>query len=443
MVWTKPQAAAPAAAAPATAAAPAPAQHPVPPPAPLPAAPAAVVPAPAPVPPLPGAAAIQAAQGTPAATTLPPPAVAAPAPPAPAAAAPAAPAPSRRRGRPTVASTEATPPAAPAPVATHPGQQTLPVAQPGTPVTPAAVITPAATGLALPIPAGSYLAQLMANMSQPSESAAALGRWQDTMQAGGGEPNLFPMLTMTDSGLFDRDTMNVEGTDVDLPVGRDAWFGIFLGYRMTVLAWPKQAVRGGPKTQPLWKAVVGSDAPDAMDMVAAAVKEYQYTNKDRRSALFDGLCHPKAAVEILWYEGRIDNGRYLGDLICTRTTPTMEGCRVTIDNLMAALPRVRGQDGRDYPTLAPFVARVQPSDKIPMKSKTQDWEEYAISMSPMTTADSAETQQGFAGAKAAFDHWLQNGGYSAEIDAKIKKWNETTITQEQGDVLYNVSQARR
>jgi hypothetical protein len=215
------------------------------------------------------------------------------------------------------------------------------------------------------------------------------------------------------------------------------------GYRMTVLAWPRQAVRGGPKTQPLWKAVVGSDAPDAMDMVAAAVKEYQYTNKDRRSALFDGLCHPKAAVEILWYEGRIDNGRYIGDLICTRTTPTMEGCRVTIDNLMAALPRVRGQDGRDYPTLAPFVARVQPSDKIPMKSKTQDWEEYAISMSPMTTADSAETQQGFAGAKAAFDHWLQNGGYNADVDAKIKKWNDTTITQEQGDVLYAVSQARR
>jgi hypothetical protein len=319
------------------------------------------------------------------------------------------------------------------------------MAVPGQVVTPAAVnvVAAAPAAAAVGIAAGSFLAQFMANLTQPSASAQALSRWQDAMTSGGGEPNLFPQLTLTDRGLFDRDQMNVEGTDVDLPVGRDAWFAVFLGYRMSVLAWPKAGERNGPKQQPLWKAVVGSDNVDAMDMVAAAVKEYTYTKKDRKAALYDTLAHPKAAVELMWYEGRLDNGRYVGDIITTRTTPTLHSVTVTIDNLMLALPRVKGADGNDYPTLAPFVARVQPSDKLELQSKAEKWEEYAISISPLTTSDTQETVAAFAAAKAAFDHWLQNGGYTADVDAKIKQWNQTTLTQEQGDVLYQVSQVRR
>jgi hypothetical protein len=180
-----------------------------------------------------------------------------------------------------------------------------------------------------------------------------------------------------------------------------------------------------------------------MDMVCAAVKEYQYTGgKERKAALYDSLCHPKAAVDTLWYEGRVQDGRYVGDVIVARSTPTMHSVNGTIANIIAALPRVRGADGLDYPTLAPFVARVQPSEKQEVRSKAQVWDEFTILIQPMTTADTAETQQGFAAAKAAFDAWLAGGGYTADVDAKIKQWNTTTLTQEQGDVLHAVSQAR-
>lgn len=421
---------APAGTAPAAPAAPA--QHPVPPPT----QPAVASPLVAPAPPATGlpslpAPAPAAALVAPAAPTTPPAGI--PVPPE---------TPKRRRG-PNKATAAAAPPAAPAAAVppAAPGvavQQTIPVPAPTPPAVAAQVVAPppaaappavvAQGGSALAMSPNSFLGAMFAQAQSSSNSA--LGRLaQKLFGNGGGEPNLIPTIVVNEVGMFDCDQMNVEGSDADLPTGRDPFCGIYLGYRLKVVCWGQAYDRNNKNNDPpLWQAVIGADNPDLYDLAGQALADYQFTGKDRRAQLF--TAHPRGALEILWWEPQ-------AKFMVVRTQQLITAMNDTMRNLIAALPRVKDASGVETPVLQPFPAAVCPADAVKQNSKGGNaWEEYPLQITQQVTGDGAVAAE-------AFQAWVNGGGYTEEVDATLKEWAKTTINQEQVNDLAGVVAAKK
>jgi hypothetical protein len=402
MVWTLTKPA--NGAAPAAPAAPA---HPVPPLGQVAAAPAA-------------ATVLPAAPAAPAPAAQP--AVAAPAAAAPAQAAtqPAA-APTRRRRTPTVAapapaSAPAQAAAAPAPAAAAPAA--APAQAPA-----AALIQAQPQAGALTLPQGSYLSTLIAGAQA---AGSALDKWLARTTAFA-EPNVFATAVLNKVGYLDKDRMNPEGSDAELPIGRDGFYGVFLGFRLLITLWP-HAYDPAEKDPPKWAAKIGQDRGDLYDLAASAFKNYSYTKKPVRES-FNPYGHPKATLELLWFDEQ-------AGVIATRTMTTITSIDETINSLTTALPKGTGPAGEAISLLQPFPALVKPSTPISTTSKSGEvWDEYFLSIQQEATGPGA-------GALAAFQNFLNAGGYTADLDDALKEWSTTTLTDEQAQTLSAIADFR-
>ncbi len=395
------------------------AAHPVPPPtapAPAAAAPPAAAPSLPPVQaapaPMPTAAPVAAAGAPPAPASRPRGRPRADGQPAGSVPPGATPAPRRSRG----AAAAAAPAPAPAPAPAQPAQQMI--------------VAPPAGGALATLDPNSYLGQLVLASASPDSSA--MGRFLAALGNGGGEPNIIPTVLMTDSGLFDVDAMNPEGSDVDLPTGKDAFNAVFLGYRFVIVAWPhmSKAAGLGTKDQPLWRAVVGSANPDAFEVASLACADYQFTQRERRPGLYDSICHPRGALELLWWEPQ-------AGFMATRTQQMSTAMKVTMENLIAALPKVKDLSGQDVPKLAPFPAVVAPGEAVANTSKGgAAWEEFPIGIWQQATGDTLAAFE-------AFKAWLVSPDNTPEVDAVLKEWNKTTLSDNELADLQAVSRAKR
>lgn len=409
MAWSLSKSPAAAQAAPAAA----PAAAPVPPPAPLPPQPVAYA-QPAAVPP-PAPAPIQQPVAPPfAASSLPP--VQQPVAPAPSAAVAAAAEaqPARRTRRPRA---EVAPAAAPAPV----------TAVPAAPTTQAVVAAPA-PGVLSTLPANSYLAKFISAGQTPG--AAAMGRLMHAFGGDGGEPNLIPTMNLVEAGnaaMFSADRMNPDGSNEDLPVGNAPFYAVFLGYRLHVVNWPRMSAQGN-KDRPIWSAIIGSDNAEAYDLAGRAISAYQYTKRELRS-IYEGIGHPRAALELLWWEPQ-------AHFLVTRTQSFVNSMSLTMQSLAAALPQRADMSGQQVPVLSPFPAMVAPGSLIPAQTKSgQDITEYPIAIQQQVTGAGGE-------AMAAFQQWMNSGAYNAEVDAALTEWNRTTLDAAQLQTLQAVIDAR-
>jgi hypothetical protein len=327
---------------------------------------------------------------------------------------PAIPEPPKRTRKPRAAPAAAAPapqPAAPAPATT------------------AVVETSAPAGGALSVlPAGSWMHALMAQRVAPA--ASGLGRAMSRLQGSGGVPNVFPTMYMTEVGLFDRDAMNPEGSDANLPVGREPFYAVYLGCRLKIVCWPKAADRNSANREsPRWQANIGEDQPDWLEIAGQAISAYQFTNKDRRPALFDALGHPRGSLELLWFDPE-------AGIIVTRTQNLVNAMNATWANLMSSFPQAPGLDGVMQSVVGPFPAMVSPGASESINSKSgQQWEEYPIQITQQASGDGLAAWQ-------AFEQWIATGGYTAEVDKALREWSASTITPEQVEILRGVHAAK-
>lgn len=415
MVWKNTSALGAAGAAPAPAPQPAaiaaaqpqqtfaPQQHPVAPPAPMP------------------------QMQSPLTSAGPMPAIQQPIAPAPPAAQPAAPAPRRaRRTQAQIAADNAAAAAPPAQAAPTPQAPPVQFAQPQAAPSQAVIAQPASTALSA-IPVGSFLGQMIANATTPQ--ASALGRLMMVFGGQGGEPNLVPTICSTDTGMFDTDGFNPEGSDADLPVGKDPFYAIFLGYRLKLICWPREFDRTQPVVAPSWTAVISSANPEMYDIAGKALSDHQFTKKELRGQLFGAFGHPTGALELLWWEPQ-------AGLLVTRTQRLLGAMNGTMESLITALPKAADTSGGSVAVLAPFPAEVKPGLPIATNSKGgQKWEEYPIAISQQSTGEGGAVL-------AAFQQWISGGGYTPDVDGILREWNTTTLTEIQMQTLLSISQAK-
>lgn len=384
---------APPAAGAAQPAAPAAPAHPLPPPAAVPAAqPAAVQQQPAAtLPPVQAAPPVQPAAGAPA----------------------AAPTAGRRRGRPPAQpAAQAAAPAQPVAPAAAPAAQFQPPVQVAQPMVPAPVAAPAQP---LALPAGGWLAAVTPAPSQRTALAAVA----EVAAQQGGEPNLFPTIELlggSNGGMFDRDTMNEEGTSDDLPSGRTKFYGVLMTFRYLLLMWPA-GYQQGVKRQPLFRAIVSASQPEAAQILIAAQKKYQMRARPPVQGgpepFYDQTGHPSTAIEALVFEPRVG-------IMVVRSAMSYDSVVFTNNQLMAAFPN--GQ-------IAPTPVLIEPTSWTTPGSKKQPagWLEHGIKITPPTIPPAPEMQN----AAAIFSQFAQQTATDAELTSMLQEWCAHTLAPDQ------------
>ncbi len=379
------------------------------------------------------AAPLPAAQAAPVGHPLPPP-TAAPSATLPQMQAPAAPTPAaaepqkrRRRSAAEIAAANAAA-AAPAPAPAPAQAPAVPAAswQPQ----PAQQQVIAAPTLANPAPAvlqGGFLS-LFTPVDPTKTAAAAIKRIAEQK---GGEPNIFPTIGQVGGdtgGMFDRDEMNEEGSDDDLPTGRDAFVGILIAYRILVLAWPKgSSGPGGPKTTPRWQAVISANEGAAADIAASAFKKYAFrTNRPEQKGaaepFFDSLCHPSMAVEALMFEPQ-------AGLMCVRSCWTYDSLSFTNDQIIAAFPNG---------TMSPAPVQVEPHTWTTSGSKKRPtgWTAHGVKFNlPPAQNVPAEVTQ----AVQAFSQFYAQEGQNPDLREAMDDWCRHTLTADQLATLQQIA----
>lgn len=319
--------------------------------------------------------------------------------------------------------------AAPAQPAPAPAVAAAPKTR-GRPRTTAPAQVPVAASTAQPVvrdvavmaPVGNGMLAKMLTPSAPVQLAAA--SVAAIAEAGGGEPNIFPTLSLLGGdtgGIFDLDQMNQEHSDDDLPVGRKPIHGVLIGYRMLALCWPK-AYNKNAKITPKWRAHVSGDAAEDADLLTQAFRAYQFRTRlppgSREADPWDQVGHPAACVELLVFT-------QTAGLICLRSTWTYDSFTSTSKEVAGAWP-----DG----SIKPIPVLIEPITEH-RESKNQKWDEHYIKIAHHM---SAETQAAWS----SLIEFNQQASADADLNQALTDWSTSALTTEQRDTLANIAAFR-
>jgi len=97
-------------------------------------------------------------------------------------------------------------------------------------------------------------------------------------------------------------------TAMQLPGGKYPFSAVFLGYRLTALAFPlskEDADKAGGEVKPLFQGSVGCADAANIPLLQKACEVYQFTKKTEKSK-FDNLGHVRMGLEILLYKAQQD-----------------------------------------------------------------------------------------------------------------------------------------
>jgi len=334
----------------------------------------------------------------PTASVLPP--IAQPAP----AAAPAAPVAPRRRAPPKEAAPAAT-------TVITPTVETNPAPAPAATTRRApAQVTVQATAQVAALP--GFLALLQPKNAGPS----ALQRIVDGKQAAG-EPNLFPTVYLVggeQGGQMAAHAMNPEGSDADLPVGKDPVNCVLLAIRFEVLFWPKAWVRG-IKMSPRGKAIINYDEIDAIDAMQLAVQRYAFRSRAAQDK-YDVAGHPSALIECLVYDTQ-------AGLYCYQSAGTYDSMFRTSEELALA-----------FPNAVPTPIVLEPKTYTTPGSKTQaPWPEHFYHITQDANSDASKEVQ------ASFNKFITENGSDPELLKAIAAWSKHTLSADQLDCLRQIA----
>jgi hypothetical protein len=209
--------------------------------------------------------------------------------------------------------------------------------------------------------------------------------------------------------------MNPEGSDAELPVGKESINCILLGYRVEVLFWPKGFTRG-VKLTPRSKAIINSDEVDAVDAMQAAIQKYAFRSRAGQDK-YDMVGHPSALVEMLVYDPQ-------AGLYCVQSTCTYDSMFRTSEELVAA-----------FPTSVPTPIAWEPRTYTTPGSKAQaGWPEHYLKLTQDNNSEAA------IAVKASFSKFITENGSDPELLKAIAAWSKHTLTADQLDSLHQIAQ---
>lgn len=198
-------------------------------------------------------------------------------------------------------------------------------------------------------------------------------------------------------------------TAMQLPQGKYPFSAVFLGYRLTALAFPlskEDADAAGGEKQPVFSGSVGCADSVNVPLLQKACEVYQFTKKAEKSK-FDNLGHVRMGLEILLFKVTQDGSPLV---YVVRTPLNYSSATKTLGALGKALPN--GQL-RAFPIeLAPITVEEKGSTKWPCHSFTAK-----ADISPKGKA----VWDGFM---AIREQLLADEEFAATLTA----WNQTDLT---------------
>ncbi len=235
-----------------------------------------------------------------------------------------------------------------------------------------------------------------------------------------GEPNIFPTLYLAGGetgGSLQPHDMNAEGTNVDLPVGKDPFMWILLGVRFELLLWPKAYVRG-VKMSPTSRAIIAFDEFEAINAAQNAVQRYTFRNRTE-SDKYDPYGHPQLTAELLGFDPQ-------AGLYGVQSSASYDSVFNTCKELEIA-----------FPVVTPTPVILEPITYKTKGSRTQGpWNEHYLKVTQAAT--SPEMKPIMDG----FNAFLQENGANAELGEAIAAWSKHTLTDDQFDKLAAIAEIR-
>lgn len=208
--------------------------------------------------------------------------------------------------------------------------------------------------------------------------------------------------------------MNPEGSDADLPVGKDPVNCILLAIRFEVLFWPK-AWQRGVKMSPRSKAVINYDEIDAIDIMQLAVQKYSFRARATQDQ-YDVAGHPTALIECLVHDSQ-------AGLYCLQSAGTYDSMFRTSEELAVA-----------FPNAVPTPIVLEPRTYTTKGSKTQaGWPEHFYKVTQDANSEASKEGQG------VFNRFITENGSDPELLKAIAAWAKHTLSADQLDCLHQIS----
>jgi hypothetical protein len=295
---------------------------------------------------------------------------------------------------------ETAPVAKPAPRAAAPAAQPAPVAKPA-PATSRAVAAPAApSGFGLSTDRKKMASALMAFVEVAEQTRA---------------PSLFPALECTGGeggGMWASPSWQDPEVAQTLPQGKVAQKMFYLGYRVSVIIWPKEYNKA-VKAKPVAAGIVtGADA-ELCAIATRAAKNYQFTKphlKDRFDIDNGGPGRPTVGVEVIGYMPNTDRaGNVLdgGQLVVLQGVVNYGSAARTLGELARLVdPKIE-----EIPNLPMLIA----IDTAQESSAAKAWPTHYFTFATDVTS------VGVAVAKS-FEAFQDSAKQDAELMAKFDEW---------------------
>jgi hypothetical protein len=316
-----------------------------------------------------------------------------------------------------------TPPAAePAPA---PVRKRRSAAEPAPAQTVAATVAPEPAPAPATVAVAAPVAGVLSLFAPKPGFLAAAKAAHAAAQAGRGEPNIFATVELTGGqggGMLDKCGMNVEGSDADLPQGRDPFYAMLLGWRFVPVVWPGE-YDDNQKQQPLWKAQIGADQFDLYQRYSKAHQRCQFCPKEKRSA-FAGLGTVSGHLELLLFEEE-------AGMMVARTARTYGSVDQTYQAILGVYP---SQD------IQPVPVQVTPTTvDVQTKGRSKPFPEHHFGLVLSATEQAGTAYRGFQ----AFGAQLAgNPDAAAAFAQEWAAWHATTITDGQARLLDEIAAVR-
>lgn len=218
---------------------------------------------------------------------------------------------------------------------------------------------------------------------------------------------------------------NVDGASAAvLPVAKNPFTAIFLGYRLYGVAWESSmvahAASGGDdkKSKPLWKVQIASSDKALVSAALEAGEAYQFCKGTEKGAKYDGLGHFRPGVEMLFYRKGIVFAVRLPDHYST-----------TIRSLEALGSVMRGLGGLKA---VPVTVTPYSTDE---KGATP-WKCHALRIEFAASAEGKALAQEFDGIKADMVA-------DAEFGPTFAEWNTTVIEDDAAAALKEIASMKK
>lgn len=218
---------------------------------------------------------------------------------------------------------------------------------------------------------------------------------------------------------------NVDGASAAvLPVAKNPFTAIFLGYRLYGVAWETSmighAASGGDdkKSKPLWKVQIASSDKALVSAALEAGEAYQFCKGTEKGAKYDGLGHFRPGVEMLFYREGIVFAVRLPDHYST-----------TIRSLEALGSVMRGLGGLKA---VPVTVTPYSTDE---KGATP-WKCHALRIEFAASAGGKALAQEFDGIKADMVA-------DAEFGPTFAEWNTTVIEDDAAAALKEIASTKK